>query len=87
MGLFKSKDERRMERDIKIRQGIRRIEGTASPNAVLSAREVARSTDCIRSDFSSSRSSAPRRLVSLSASRVANPQILPHRAATGLGLA
>src|SRR5262245_16893629 len=26
MGLFKSKDERRMERDIKIRQGIRRIE-------------------------------------------------------------
>ncbi len=26
MGLFKSKDERRLERDIKIRQGIRRIE-------------------------------------------------------------
>ena len=26
MGLFKSKEERRMERDIKIRQGIRRIE-------------------------------------------------------------
>lgn len=26
MGLFKSKDERRIERDIKIRQGIRRIE-------------------------------------------------------------
>ena len=26
MGLFKSKEERRLERDIKIRQGIRRIE-------------------------------------------------------------
>jgi len=26
MALFKSKEERRMERDIKIRQGIRRIE-------------------------------------------------------------
>lgn len=30
MGLFKSKDERRMERDIKIRQGIRRIEKSIS---------------------------------------------------------
>ncbi len=30
MGLFKSKDERRMERDIKIRQGIRRIEKAIS---------------------------------------------------------
>ena len=30
MGLFKSNDERRMERDIKIRQGIRRIEKSIS---------------------------------------------------------
>lgn len=30
MGLFKSKEERRMERDIKIRQGIRRIEKSIS---------------------------------------------------------
>ena len=30
MGLFKSKEERRMERDIKIRQGIRRIEKAIS---------------------------------------------------------
>ncbi|MFH1746756.1 MAG: hypothetical protein ABIG44_06890 [Planctomycetota bacterium] len=30
MGLFKSKEERRMERDIKIRQGVRRIEKAIS---------------------------------------------------------
>ena len=36
MGLFKSKEERRLERDIKIRQGIRRIEkAIAEQNKVL----------------------------------------------------
>lgn len=36
MGLFKSKEERRLERDIKIRQGIRRIEKSIAEQAKFS---------------------------------------------------
>ncbi len=36
MGLFKSKDERRLEQDIKIRQGIRRIEKSIAEQAKFS---------------------------------------------------
>ena len=53
MGLFKSKEERRLERDIKIRQGIRRIEKAIEKTFDLTPAGIIKTLDLKKPIFQS----------------------------------